>query len=481
MPQERIPFVPNQESGAETLAGASPEAHNVVIDRRGAVRRRPGIATDTTLATTTIDANGIDGLHATAGGKLLAVSAASRTLYEVGPNAAVNLSNTSGASLAGGARPVFAETEGLVAIASGNAPHRLVLDSGDMAALGGSPPDCTHIVANAGRLLVNQPVGDFPGRISYSSTAFGSTTTGHEEWSLGTGTAGFFTAEARPDRVLALHESTNELFAFGASTLQVFAPDAQSVYAPLPTKEYGCMAAYSVVKRDQAFAWLDDRRRFVLSDGRSFEVLSSPIQQTLDDMSTVSDCFGYRVHHGPVDCLVWTFPTDGRTFAYQFEAGWSQWSGWDNATGNFKPFTVTAHHQRADTGLNLVGTSAGRVAALKASAQDDLGDPIVARVDTGFLDRGTDRRKQCVSLRLVLERTEPSGSDEPVVHVSWRDDLGPWGAPRAVSLGSSGYRVVVGQLRSLGVYRRRQWRFTFSGSETLVLASATEEFEVLEV
>lgn len=350
-----------------------------------------------------------------------------------------------------------------------------------MDRLGGSPPSCTHIVANAGRLLVNQPNGDFPGRISYSSTAFGSTITGHEEWSVGTGTAGFFTAEARPDKVVALYESTNEVFAWGTSTLQVFAPDATNVYTPLPTKEYGCMAAYSVIKRDQAFAWLDDRRRFVLSDGRSFEVLSGPIQQTLDDMATVSDCFGYRVHHGSVDCLVWTFPADGRTFAYQMEAGWSQWSGWDNAKGNFKSFEVSAHFQRPDTGLNIVGTRSGRVAALKQSAQDDLGDPIMARVDTGFLDRGTDRRKQCVSVRLVLERSEPTGSDEPVVHVRWRDDLGPWSAPRQVSLGGSGYRTIVGQLRSLGVYRRRQWRFEFSGPETLILASATEEFEVLEV
>jgi hypothetical protein len=241
------------------------------------------------------------------------------------------------------------------------------------------------------------------------------------------------------------------------------------------------MAPYSVIKRDQAFAWFDDRRRFVLSDGRSVEVLSGAIQQTLDDMGTVSDCFGYRVHLGPIDCLVWTFPTDGRTFVYQMEAGWAQWSGWNTDTNNTKPFTVTAHHQRADTGLNVVGTSAGRVAALKSSAQDDLGDPIVARVDTGYLDRGTDRRKQCTALRLVLQREEPAGTEPAYVLVSWRDDGGPWGYPRRVSLGTSGYRGVVGQLRSLGVYRRRQWRFEFAGSEELVLASATEEFEVLEV
>lgn len=479
MPTERVPFLPNQESGTEALAGGAPLAVNVVVDRRGAVRRRPGIATDASLMTGTVDSNGINGLHATADGRLLAVGSASRHVYEVGQSAALKLSTNS--PLQNSERPVFAETEGLVAIATGGPMSRVELGPWAMDLLGGEPPDCTHVVANAGRLLVNQPTSEFPGRISYSSVAIGSTITGHEEWSIGVGTAGFFTAEARPDKVVALHETTNEVFAFGASTLQVFAPDPQTVYTPLPVKEYGCIAPYSVVKRDQAFAWLDDRRRFVLSDGRTAEVLSGQIQQTLDDMGTVSDCFGYRIHYGSMDCMVWTFPTDGRTFVYQMEAGWSQWSGWDAAKAGFKAFPVTAHHQRSDTGLNVVGTSAGRVATLKQSAQDDLGDPIQARVDTGFLDRGTDRRKLCISVRLVLERSEPTGSTEPLVYVSWRDDLGPWNAPRAVSLGSSGSRAIVGQLRSLGVYRRRQWRFEFAGPEALVLASATEEFEVLEV
>jgi len=32
---------------------------------------------------------------------------------------------------------------------------------------------------------------------------------------------------------------------------------------------------------------------------------------------------------------------------------------------------------------------------------------------------------------------------------------------------------------SLGVYRRREWRFEFTGLEDLTLTEASEEFEVL--
>ena len=43
MPQAPIPFVPDQQSGWSMRASGSPMAVNVVIDGRGAVRRRPGI------------------------------------------------------------------------------------------------------------------------------------------------------------------------------------------------------------------------------------------------------------------------------------------------------------------------------------------------------------------------------------------------------------------------------------------------------
>jgi hypothetical protein len=233
-----------------------------------------------------------------------------------------------------------------------------------------------------------------------------------------------------------------------------------------------------VIRDDHSFAWLDHSRRFVHGDGRSVEILSDPIQQVLDNMTRVDDCFGFRVLRGPIDAFVWVFPADGRSFCYQKGGGWSQWMSWNDLIG-WARMPINAHARVVGSADNLVGLTDGKIGLLTPSTQTDLGTPIQAYVMTGYLNRDADRWKQCVSVRLALQRGLGSWTTEPVASLQWRDDGGPWQSPIKVSLGISGDQEIVVELRGLGTYRRRQWRFHFRGTEELVLAGATEEYEVL--
>lgn len=480
-----IPFIPAQQSGWEELAGAAPLVMNVAVDGRGAVRKRPGISTYRDAPTTVVDSAGIDGLFATQAGnlagKLYAVAAAqtARPIYLLGSGGATSLSGTPLGWLSGEERPVFAETEQLVVIAAGDVVQKVDRDSNLSERLGGSPPRASHIIANASKLLVNDVDVDRT-KVNFSSPSAGTDITGHEEWN-GAGESSFFTAESRPDPVAALGENTNEVFVFGTSTLQVYGPDAAPfIYTPANARESGLTAPYSVVKVDQQFAWLDHLRRFVLSDGRSLDVISEPIHSVLEAMEDVSDCFGYRVLTGHCDMLVWSFPSDGRTFAYQKGAGWSQWSGWNAGNNNWSAMPVTAHHLRADTGENVVGTSEGKIGMYTFDAATDLGGRIVAYISTGFHNRGTDRLKHCREVRLAFRRGQDDVSPAPIGLLYWRDEPGEWGEPLEVSMGELGDREIVVRFQSLGVYRRRAWKFEFSDSTTFVLVSAEEEFTVEE-
>jgi hypothetical protein len=467
-----IPFTNQQASGYDALGGAGSLSLNVVSDPTGAVRRRPGIATYSVAPETAVDALGIQGIFATDDGRLLAVGGgARRAVYEVESGVKRELSSP----LAGTGRPVFAQTEMLVVITGGRETLKYERAGRDVSALGGNPPLSSHVIAHASRLLENDVIIDKT-KVRYSGIALGTTTyAGHENWSFAT-PAGFFTAESRPDPVVALAENTNEVFVFGTSTLQIFGTDPQAVYIPAgASREFGCSAPHSVIKQDQAFAWLDQYRRFILSDGRNVKVISDAIKADLDNIPNVSDCFGYRVIINSIDCLVWTFPSDGRTFVYQIGAGWSQWSGPDRVQ-----LSIQSHFLRQDTNVNVVGTSDGYIGELSFGAQTDLGDRIDARVETGFLNRGTDMKKHCQCVYLALRRGEATGSTGPVAWLSYRDQPGPWESRIPVDLGRSNDTHPVLQFRSLGTYRRRQWRFEFTGPEEIVLLSASEEFEVTE-
>ena len=475
MPTGRIPFVDRQRSGLESLAGGSPVAHNVVVDETGAAMRRPGLQVYSGATDSVVDSDGIGAITTTPDGKLWAVGggALKANLYRVTSTGARMLTGRSPQlALASGSRPVLAKTEGLIVIAAGSRPQKIVLATEESAKLGGAPPRSTHIAAQSSRLISNNT--DVQSRVNYSGIATGGATSGHEDWTAGSGTGGFFSAEARPDPVVAVAENTNELWVWGTTSVQVFVPDPQAVFAAATTREYGLLAPYSVINRDQQFAWFDHRRRFVVSDGRTYEVISTPIQRTLDELTIVTDCFGYRVHLGPVDVLVWTFPTDGRTFVFQ-SGLWGQWSGWD---GNWTAFPALCHYQDPNTGKNLVGDGDGKISELSLSSETDRGSTIRAYVQTGFLNRDTDKVKHCQAVHIAMRRGETTGDTAPQAWVGFRDAPGASWRRIPVSLGSVGQREPVVTLRSLGTYRRREWYFEFSGSEQLALASATEEYEV---
>lgn len=481
MTQAVIPFAPNQQSGLEPLAGASSLAVNVVVEPNGVVRRRPGMVAYST-GPAVVDAAGIYGLHATVNGRVYAVGGTpnARTLYRLTNGIPATLSATTVGYLRGALRPIVAETEAMLAIAGGSDIQRIYLADDSTARLSSDAPLSSHVVANNSRLLGNDVFTDLAG-IAYSSQAAGSATSPHEEWAISAASgAGIFYAEARPDSVVALAENSNEVFAFGPTSLQVYSPDPTFDYGPVATHEYGCIAPYSVVKVDKQFFWLDHLRRIVRSDGRSFEVMSVPIKPVMDAMAVVTDCFAYRVAIGAIDAVCFCFPTDGRTFVYQLGGGWAVWMGWSDTTNNFARLPVNAACANPATGQVLVGLTTGQVARMTPTAFTDLSDGrIVASVTSGYLARGTDARKHCKVVRVALRRGETVLSGNPEVLLSWRDDGGPWGAPMRVSLGASGEYDPVVELRSLGVYRRREWKVEFSGSEDFVLVAATEEFDVL--
>lgn len=473
MPSAPIKFIPKQESGVDQLSGASPIAMNVVVDKKGACHRRPGLA-ESSIAVKVTGAPVVDGLYQTIGGQIYFTSEGS--IYRVSAASAANMTTEPGIydkRIAGGQRPVFAETEALLVITAGAEPQKIVLADNLTSKLGGPPSNATHVIANNSRLLTNDLSN--LSLIQYSAQAAGSSYTGHETWNDGL-TASYFSAEGRPDPIVALGENTGEVFAFGSTSFQVFSPDPQFVYAPGPTREFGCSAPYSVVKRDQAFAWLDHQRRFVVSDGRSFQVISDDIQTELDAMATVDDCFGYWVTEGVTDCFAWTFPSDGRTFVYYPGFGWGQWSAWTGA--NWSRFIVNAVGHSPTGGPTLFGTTDGRLGEFDQDTHTDFGEPIRAYIETGYEHRGTDALKHCKVVRFVLRRGE--NTTAPKARFGWRDAPGTWSGNILVDLGQYGDTEPVVEFRSLGTYRRRQWYFEFSSSEPLTLITATEEYEVLK-
>ena len=468
-----LSFGPDQKPSSHELGGSSPYAMNVTIDESGVVRRRPGIQLYSAAPSSVIDAMGIYSVYEAVTGQLFVVGGGGlRNIYQIVGGVAISRSSN-GIQLTGARRPVVAETDAMIVYADGGVPVKVPLLSPAAALLGGSPPQSTHVVAMNARLLMNDISN--PSHIRASAVQLGTMdTTGHETWSGLT--AGLLQGEARPDPVVSLNEQSGELYVFGSRSLQSFLPDPLTIYSAGVTVDSGLVAPYSSIKvSDKSLAWMDQERRFVIGDARGADVISQPIQNALHDTAVASDCYGYRVALGYLDALVWTLPTDGRTFVYS--GGWSQWC--QHLNGAIMPFPVLSHFRRQSGSENLVGLTDGRLCRLTVDAPDDLGTPITASVMTGFYRHETSLKKKTWSVKVALMRGTGASSGTVAGNLYYRDDYGSWSDGIPVSVGSPGDSCPVVDLGTIGwPYRMRQWRWEFSAQSSYALASVQEEYEV---
>lgn len=467
MPSGLINFGPSQAGGDAAIAGAPPLAINVLVDGAGAVRRRPGISSWSSFPSTIPEARSVEGMHSF-GSDLYYVNDFRRIrklVVSTGTDTAMS-DATAASQLAGTSRPMFAETPFRLVIAGGAAPEEIATSATLATRLGGSPPNSTHVVSLASRLFSDDTTdATTTGRVRFSETG----NAGEETWDA----LRYQTAEADPDAVTAIRSNSNELWAWGPRSLQVFSPDPISVIAPGRSQPLGCLAPYSVVRSDESFAWLDNQRRIVLSDGRGYEEISAPIAATLDALTTVSDCYAFRVNMGQFDCLAWVFPSDGRTFVYQAGAGWSQWHGWTNGIGHTL-LGIKSHFFWSEQSVHLVGLSTGQIAKFDTSAATDLGSTIKAESWSGFNSYGTDAIKHCESVRVTAQRG-PTAAGK-VALLSWRDDYGAFCTPMRISLGATGDYTSTVELRSLGTYRQRQWKLEMTDAVDMVIARVEETY-----
>lgn len=510
MPAGKINFGNNQESSNDPLTGSSPLAINVVVDGGGAVKRRPGITTWSGEGTAVFagevigisddysdvyfcagDVGGVKYVGKVASGVQSNLSTTSANVVDVD---GVSVVSSAVPFMGSTGRPVFTATSDRIFVTDGGEP--LVYSASDAATYGVGaislkyftyldcqeklqspaadffPPKSSHMVSYVNRLITNNSAPNTTGDIHDADICMSKKDAFYasfdpEDW---------ITASAKGDSIVALAENSNELIAFKNTCFTVFVGDTSaaenSIIAPARTMNTGCSAPYSVIQDQDGFYWLDDRRVFVASDGRSVQSIGDAISATTRGITTVSDCFGWKVVIDSNEFFVWVFPTDGRTFVMQKGGGWSQWHGW---SGGHSLFPAKSGHYYKPGNVNLVGLEGGRIMKLDSSVGTDDGSTFKAEVLTGFISRETSKRKTCDCLSMTFRRGQTSVAQK--VYLSWRNDLGAFNTPMEISLGSTGDTNPVVRLHGLGSYRTRQWKLEMSGT-SMVLADVEEEYTV---
>ena len=154
MPQSPLNFGV-ESSGDESFSGGGEAAFNMLIDGKGALRRRPGLAAYAQAPATAFSGYAISGVHVDLNGRIFAVDEqpGARRVWRLESGAALDLSTPVDSDVTGTRRPTFAETGALLAIAGGRDVQKLTLTDPATPSerLGGSPPFASHVSTKRSR------------------------------------------------------------------------------------------------------------------------------------------------------------------------------------------------------------------------------------------------------------------------------------------------------------------------------------------
>jgi hypothetical protein len=489
--QARINFAGSEEKSASELGGAMPTVINAVVDSLGVVRRRPGIKAWSAFQ---VAASGSPVIGMRPFGEKLVYVTEDRKIHAVtAQGSAVELSDDGDPDtlLDGGERPSLMPGREMIVMAGAGAIQKWT-GTGYSARLtntgsGGDPPQTVFLCGVAQRLLA-MLVGN-SGEIWWTAPL-----EEYENWGMTSAEGGnFLQAYAKPDRLVAMYDNTNEVFAFGAETTQVYVPSDLAVdpydtsnlldFVCSRTANVGTLSPYSVTPFDDAFALVDSRKRVILTDAREYKDISRSIFQTLRDMSTVTDAWGVRLRYGRFDSIVWFFPSEGYGLIWDAQSGnWSEWRAWGDR--GWSDVTITSAYNWAEKSVFLVGMSDGSIAQLDDATVTDLGDPIKVELISGFTNHNTMALKHCRWARFAFKRTftalaapEHGLTASGFIRISCRDNQGAWKILRNVELFDDPSPCIT--IRSVGVYRTRQWKIEYTGEDEFQLVAAQEEYETL--
>lgn len=466
---QQIDTSSGQVSGVDDLGPAASSVINWEADESGVSRPRAGLTTHTTTGGGSTASMGLCRF------KEYIVSVTEdrymRVLADATPTAfsAVSTSATTTQVTGIAPRVTFALGDSYVYAAGGGQVQRWTNSGlGNAEVLSASPLGTTHIATLGQRLVANDTVN--PSSFYWSDIGEGAWATWPSE--------NVSNADARPDPIVGIYENTNELFIFGSETLQVFAvgSDPTFPFESVTSVNVGLGAPYGVCRVDSTFAFLDDHRRIVISDGRTVEPISDAIQKTIRGLATTSDCWMYREERGQHSSLVVRLPTERRTFAYDLKG--EKWSERNYYSAPFQgDFPVSAHVYWPAYNYNILGSTSSGLLRMDEDSRQDIAGPLVCERTTGWHDFGTVNRKRSGRIRIVMRRgTGAEGATSPgALEVRVQSDDGAWGEWQPVSVGVPEDYVQTQDLFLGGVFRRRRYGFRYSTTEDVSLVSAHDD------
>lgn len=299
----------------------------------------------------------------------------------------------------------------------------------------------------------------------------------------------FASAEMKADNIIALHAERDEIVLSGTRSKEFWVETGDDI-APFARQrgigiDRGTGAVYSITNCDFTWFEIDNERRLCKLSGRTPEIVSASMDKELSALTRIDDCIMDNVIVGGRTFLIMTFPTDNKTFVYDYAIKQyiGQWAYYDSTEGKYSRWRGNCYLYVPQWNKHLVGDiSNGIIYEMSDKVFTDGGDIIRTSQRTPYINHGTGNLKRCDRLAIKTKRGQSDFmARQPVCELRYRDDGGDWEEPITVKLGNVGEFNFLAYEYNLGYYVERQWEILHTDNSPFILAELEETFEVMEL
>lgn len=434
----------------------------VLVDGKLQLMKRPGLTAWIDLGTNLP----IDGLYwwdkqrcvlAVSNGRVWKITDSGGTYAEL----------TGSTALSTGGLASFADNGTLCAIANGANIVTTDLSTLTTMADADAPTTVTHIAYLDGYILATY--GD--GRVGYSDL---NSMTAWQALS-------FFTAESRPDDVVAMKEGFREICAVGRESVEFWMNDGVNPFSRISgsAQPFGISAPQSLALVGSTWMWLGDKRRFMTMQGRQVTPVSSPYDRVIQRYASVDDAVGYATSIDGYPLYVLNFPTARQTLVYNYETQmWGKWGYWDSARGQYQRYRGQTYCYAKSWNFHLVGDYANGIIykAARTTFSDD-GNTIRSLLRTAPVSYGTTSTKEsrCFRLRCKRGLGDATTADPQIMMRQRIDNKASWQNERWKSLGQVGKHELTIDWRRNGIFKTVQRELIHTDPTDCILVGAQED------
>lgn len=266
----------------------------------------------------------------------------------------------------------------------------------------------------------------------------------------------YITAEAEPDKGVAITKHYNYLIAFGQWSTEFFYDAAQPVGSPLlPNQtmriEFGCANGDSVVQMQETVVWIgvarNTGRNVLMLDGTRPVQISDPSVERILNNSTLANVRAYSLKISGHYFYVLNLLDDNLTLVVDVKT--KQWCIWTSYVSNAEVPIVGKYYTSFDNKHFTLDFSSGKVYNISETSYLDSTGPIQFRIRTSLFDADSTKRKFISRVEVVGDKVS---SIMRIRHTD--DDYQNWSPYRSVNLNDT--RSIIWQC---GNTRRRAYEF----------------------